>query len=118
MKHLVVMALLAVSALTAGPVQAQRWDPYCALEPTVACLLDIVSTGLDDMRPGYGKDSVLSDYGRALALTGKLAGPEYDWYTNYGDFRGTNANNQGLQPPLRMRWARRLEGTGQDPHLC
>ena len=48
-------------------------------------------------------------------LTGPLADAKYDWYTNYGDFAGTNANDQGLQPPLRMRWARRLEGTDQAP---
>lgn len=51
-------------------------------------------------------------------LTGKLAGPEYDWYTNYGDFAGTNANDQGLAPPLRMRWARRLEGTVKHLPVC
>jgi outer membrane protein assembly factor BamB len=44
-------------------------------------------------------------------LTGKLADARYDWFTNYGNFAGTNANDQGLCAPLRMRWARRLEGT-------
>lgn len=51
-------------------------------------------------------------------LTGKLAGAEYDWYTNYGDFAGTNANDQGLAAPLRMRWARRLEGTVKHLPVC
>jgi outer membrane protein assembly factor BamB len=51
-------------------------------------------------------------------LTGPKAGPEYDWYTNYGDFSGTNANDQGLVPPLRMRWARRLEGTVKHLPVC
>ncbi len=51
-------------------------------------------------------------------LTGPLANPEYDWYTNYGDFRGTNSNSQGLVPPLRMRWARRLEGTVKHLPVC
>lgn len=51
-------------------------------------------------------------------LTGTLAGPEYDWYTNYGDFAGSNANEQGLRPPLRMRWARRLEGTVKHLPVC
>lgn len=51
-------------------------------------------------------------------LEGPLAGPEYDWYTNYGDFQGSNANNQGLKPPLRMRWARRLEGTVKHLPVC
>jgi outer membrane protein assembly factor BamB len=51
-------------------------------------------------------------------ITGKLADPKYDWYTNYGDFGSTNANEQGLAPPLRMRWARRLEGTVKHLPVC
>ena len=51
-------------------------------------------------------------------LTGPLAKPEFDWYTNYGDFSGTNANMQGLKPPLRMRWARRLAGTVKHLPVC
>ncbi len=51
-------------------------------------------------------------------LTGKLAGAQYDWFTNYGNFAGTNANDQGLRPPLRMRWARRLEGTIKHLPVC
>jgi len=51
-------------------------------------------------------------------LTGPMAGKEYDWYTNYGDFAGSNANDQGLKPPLRMRWARRLEGTVKHLPVC
>lgn len=51
-------------------------------------------------------------------LTGSWADPEYDWYTNYGDFGGTNANSQELKPPLRMRWARRLEGTVKHLPVC
>ncbi|MEQ9410710.1 MAG: PQQ-binding-like beta-propeller repeat protein [Fuerstiella sp.] len=51
-------------------------------------------------------------------LTGPLSDAKYNWYTNYGDFGGTNANNQGLKPPLRMRWARRLEGTVKHLPVC
>ncbi len=51
-------------------------------------------------------------------LTGPLAGEKFNWYTNYGDFSGTNANDQGLKPPLRMRWARRLEGTVKHLPVC
>ncbi len=51
-------------------------------------------------------------------ITGPLANAKYDWYTNYGDFAGTNANAQGLKPPLRMRWARRLEGTIKHLPVC
>ena len=51
-------------------------------------------------------------------LTGPWAAAKYDWYTNYGDFSGTNANAQDLRPPLRMRWARRLEGTVKHLPVC
>lgn len=51
-------------------------------------------------------------------LTGPLADGKYNWYTNYGDFGGTNANDQGLTTPLRMRWARRLEGTVKHLPVC
>lgn len=51
-------------------------------------------------------------------LTGPWAKPEYDWYTNYGDFSGTNANDQELAPPLRMRWVRRLQGTVKHLPVC
>lgn len=51
-------------------------------------------------------------------LAGKYADAKYDWYTNYGDFGSTNANSQGLEPPLRMRWARRLEGTVKHLPVC
>jgi outer membrane protein assembly factor BamB len=51
-------------------------------------------------------------------LTGPFAGPEHDWYTNYGDFSSTNANDQGLDLPLRMRWVRRLAGTVKHIPVC
>ncbi len=51
-------------------------------------------------------------------LTGPFADASYDWYTNYGDFQGSNANDQGLKPPLRMRWAKRLEGTIKHLPVC
>jgi outer membrane protein assembly factor BamB len=51
-------------------------------------------------------------------LTGKHADAKYDWYTNYGNFAGQNSNNQDLKPPLRMRWARRLEGTVKHLPVC
>ncbi len=52
------------------------------------------------------------------SLSGPLADGKFDWYTNYGNFSGTNANAQGLKPPLRMRWARRLEGTVKHLPVC
>ncbi len=50
--------------------------------------------------------------------SGPYASEDFNWYTNYGDFGGTNANDQGLAPPLRMRWARRLEGTVKHLPVC
>ncbi|MEC7679278.1 MAG: PQQ-binding-like beta-propeller repeat protein [Planctomycetota bacterium] len=51
-------------------------------------------------------------------LRGPKSGSEYNWYTNYGDFSGTNANDQGLVAPLRMRWAMRLDGTIKHLPVC
>lgn len=64
--------------------------------------------------------SVVSPYTHTIRspLTGKLADAKYDWYTNYGNFAGQNSNNQNLKPPLRMRWARRLEGTVKHLPVC
>ncbi len=51
-------------------------------------------------------------------LTGPRADAKYDWFTNYGNFAGQNSNNQDLASPLRMRWARRLEGTVKHLPVC
>ncbi len=51
-------------------------------------------------------------------LQGTLAGAKHDWYTNYGDFGCTNSNDQGLKPPLRARWVRRVEGTVKHLPVC
>ena len=51
-------------------------------------------------------------------LKGPMAAGKFDWYTNYGDFAGSNSNDQGLEPPLRMRWARRMEGTVKHLPVC
>jgi outer membrane protein assembly factor BamB len=51
-------------------------------------------------------------------LSGKYADAKYDWYTNYGDLGCTNANNQGIEPPVRIRWVRRVEGTVKHLPVC
>ena len=51
-------------------------------------------------------------------IKGPKAGDDFNWYSNYGDFQGSNANDQDLKPPLRMRWARRLEGTVKHLPVC
>jgi outer membrane protein assembly factor BamB len=73
----------------------------------------------------YGADRNASLPTKELGLTsirsplsGRLAGSQFDWYTNYGDFAGTNSNDQDLAAPLRMRWTRRLEGTVKHLPVC
>lgn len=73
----------------------------------------------------YGPDGKASYPTRDLGVTqvrsplqGPKAGDEFNWYSNYGDFQGSNANDQDLRPPLRMRWARRLEGTVKHLPVC
>ncbi|MBM4039697.1 MAG: hypothetical protein FJ290_14405 [Planctomycetes bacterium] len=51
-------------------------------------------------------------------LTSKLAEPRYDWFTNFGDFGSTNANEQGLAPPFKIKWIRRYEGSFKHLPAC
>ena len=51
-------------------------------------------------------------------LSGKYTDAKYNWYTNYGNMGCTNANQQGIKPPLRMRWVRRVEGTVKHIPVC
>jgi len=44
-------------------------------------------------------------------LEGPRSGAEHDWDTNFGDAANTNANDQGLRPPFKVKWIRRFEGT-------
>jgi outer membrane protein assembly factor BamB len=51
-------------------------------------------------------------------LTGKYADSKYDWYTNYGNLAGTNCNEQGIHPPLKLKWMRRYQGTFKHLPVC
>lgn len=51
-------------------------------------------------------------------LAGKYRGPEYDWFTNYANFACTNANDQDIRPPLKIKWIRRYEGTFKHLPVC
>ncbi|QDU98053.1 outer membrane protein assembly factor BamB family protein [Lignipirellula cremea] len=51
-------------------------------------------------------------------LTGKFTDAKYNWYTNYGNVGCTNANDQGIEPPVRMRWVRRVEGSVKHIPVC
>jgi outer membrane protein assembly factor BamB len=51
-------------------------------------------------------------------LTGKLADSKYDWFTNFGDLASSNANNQGIKPPFKIKWIRRYAGTFKHIPVC
>ena len=52
------------------------------------------------------------------ALTGKYADAKFDWFTNYGNLQNTNANDQGVKPPLKIKWLRRYKGTFKHLPVC
>jgi len=51
-------------------------------------------------------------------LTGKLSESKYNWFTNFGNLAGTNANDQGISPPFKIKWIRRYEGTFKHLPVC
>lgn len=51
-------------------------------------------------------------------LRSRLAGPEFDWFTSFGNLSNTNSNNQGLKPPLKMKWIRSFQGTCKHFSVC
>ena len=51
-------------------------------------------------------------------LTGRLANSKYDWFTNFGNLASTNANNQGVKPPFKIKWIRRYAGTFKHIPVC
>lgn len=51
-------------------------------------------------------------------LTGDFTDPKFNWYTNYGNVGCTNSNDQGIRPPLKMRWVRRVEGSVKHIPVC
>jgi len=51
-------------------------------------------------------------------LSSKLQGPEHDWFTNFGDLANTNVTRQGIEPPFRIKWLRRYDGTVKHMSVC
>ena len=51
-------------------------------------------------------------------LAGQYADSKYDWFTNYGDLQNTNSNEQGIKPPVRIKWIRRYKGTFKHLPVC
>ncbi|MCH8217844.1 MAG: PQQ-binding-like beta-propeller repeat protein [Planctomycetes bacterium] len=44
-------------------------------------------------------------------LTGPRTDHRYSRFTPFGDWTNTNADDQGIRPPFKMKWIRRYEGT-------
>jgi len=76
----------------------------------------LYALGPDGNAPGPSKDLELEKI--RSPLTSNLAGPQYDWYTSFGDLANTNANDQGIRPPFRMKWIRRYKGTSKHMSVC
>jgi outer membrane protein assembly factor BamB len=51
-------------------------------------------------------------------LSSELTDARFDWSTNYGDAAHTNWNDQGIKPPLKIKWIRRYEGTFKHLPVC
>lgn len=51
-------------------------------------------------------------------VRGKWADARHDWFTNFADQQSTNYTDQGLRPPLRLKWIRRYEGTFKHMPVC
>ena len=51
-------------------------------------------------------------------LTGRRADSRYNWFTNFANFATTNANDQDLEPPFKIKWIRRYEGTFKHIPVC
>lgn len=51
-------------------------------------------------------------------FSGKLTESRHNWYSNYGDFQNSNANSQGIEPPLKVNWIRRYKGTFKHIPVC
>ncbi|MAI35385.1 MAG: hypothetical protein CMM07_27420 [Rhodopirellula sp.] len=117
---------LYVVPLHGGEIREYKTAFGAAISAAVAVASDRVFVPCEDgylyvFGPGGRQQAPtrnLKVYETRSFLKGKFSDSSYDWYTNYGDFSGTNANDQGLQPPLRMRWARRLEGTVKHLPVC
>ena len=46
-------------------------------------------------------------------LTGKRTDPQYNRFTSFANWANTNADNQGIRPPFKIKWIRRYNGTAK-----
>jgi outer membrane protein assembly factor BamB len=63
-----------------------------------------------------GKDLPLTQI--RSPLTSPRTEAKYDWFTNYGNLANTNANDQEVEPPFKLKWVRRYEGTFKHIPIC
>jgi len=97
-------ALTTAPAVCDGRVYFGGDDGYLyALGPDGQAALPTEDLGLDRMRTGLG---------------GRYTAPENDWFTNFGNWANTNATNQPLRLPLRMKWIRPFHGTVKHMSVC
>lgn len=47
------------------------------------------------------------------SLTGPRTDPRYDRFTSFVDWTNSNADNQGIRPPFKLKWIRRYQGTAK-----
>jgi len=51
-------------------------------------------------------------------LQGPGADAAHDWFTSFGNWSNTNTTAQRLEPPLKLHWIRRYEGTVKHFSVC
>ncbi len=51
-------------------------------------------------------------------LTGDRSAARHDWCTSFGNFANTNRSDQSVEPPFKIKWLRRYEGTVKHFSVC
>lgn len=72
--------------------------------------------GPDGKAPLPSQDLRLWEVRSRLAT--RFTDRRYDWFTSFGNWDNTNANEQALAPPFRLKWMRRYEGTVKHFSTC
>ncbi|MBN2475878.1 MAG: PQQ-binding-like beta-propeller repeat protein [Pirellulales bacterium] len=76
----------------------------------------LYALGPDGSTPPPAKDLGLAQI--RSPLSSRRTGAQYDWFTSFGNLSNTNANDQQLRPPLKLKWIRRFEGTCKHFSVC
>ena len=51
-------------------------------------------------------------------LTGSKTDAKYNRFTSFSDWANSNANEQGIKPPFKMKWIRKYKGTVKHFSVC